>query len=88
VFPRWLVGLAGRPVPIMLAVVPASVVSVFVTSASLGLLTDPAFLSLLGTGGTAAAPMLLWPLWGVALGAATVAYHLRRRGRCPRCGRR
>jgi hypothetical protein len=88
VFPRWLVGLAGRRVPIMLAVVPASVVSVFVTSASLSLLTNGAFLSLLGTGGSAAAPMLLWPLWGVALGAATLAYHLRRRGRCPRCGRR
>ena len=26
-------------------------------------------------------------LWGVALGAATYAYYLRRRGRCPWCGR-
>jgi hypothetical protein len=88
VFPRWMVGLAGRRVPVMLAVVPASVVAVMVTSASLGLLTSGRFLSLAGTGGLATAPMLLWPLWGVALGAATLAYHLRRRGRCARCGRR
>jgi hypothetical protein len=32
-------------------------------------------------------PMLVWPLWGVSLGAATLAYHLRRRGPCRRCGR-
>jgi hypothetical protein len=88
VFPRWMVGLAGRRVPVMLAVAPASVVAVMVTSASLGLLTSGRFLSLAGNGGLATAPMLLWPLWGVALGAATLAYHLRRRGRCARCGRR
>ena len=28
VFPRWMIGLAGRRVPIALAVVPASLVSV------------------------------------------------------------
>lgn len=33
------------------------------------------------------APELLWPLWGVALGTATLAYYYRRRGRCPHCGR-
>jgi hypothetical protein len=32
-------------------------------------------------------PELFWPVWGGALGAATLAYHLRRRGRCPHCGR-
>jgi hypothetical protein len=32
-------------------------------------------------------PMLTWLPWGLALGAATYAYHLRRRGRCGRCGR-
>jgi hypothetical protein len=87
VFPRWLPGLAGRRVPVMLAVVPASLVAVMVTSASLGLLTSGRFIALIGTGGLAVAPMLLWPLWGVALGAATLAYYLRRRGRCPTCGR-
>jgi hypothetical protein len=32
-------------------------------------------------------PVLLWPLWGLALAAATLAYYLRRRGRCRSCGR-
>lgn len=31
-------------------------------------------------------PGTLWPLWGVALGAATYAYYLRRRTRCRDCG--
>jgi hypothetical protein len=30
-------------------------------------------------------PTLLWPLWGLALGAATVAYADRRRGACRAC---
>jgi hypothetical protein len=32
-------------------------------------------------------PALLWPLWGPALGAATLAYHLRRRDACRHCNR-
>jgi hypothetical protein len=35
----------------------------------------------------ALAPELLWPLWGVALAAATLAYYYRRRGMCIQCGR-
>jgi hypothetical protein len=87
VVPRWIVGLAGRRVPVMLAVVPASLVSVLVTSASLGLLSSGDLLGEAGTGGLAVAPMLLWPLWGAALATATLAYYLRRRGRCEVCGR-
>jgi hypothetical protein len=34
----------------------------------------------------ALAPELLWPLWGAALGAATLAYYCRRRGKCRHCG--
>ena len=30
-------------------------------------------------------PALLWPVWEFALGAATLAYHLRRRGPCRHC---
>ena len=33
------------------------------------------------------APELLWPLWGGALGAATLAYYYRRRGKCEHCSR-
>ncbi|MEU8300810.1 hypothetical protein AB0C04_26435 [Micromonospora sp. NPDC048909] len=87
-FPRWMVGLAGRPVPVRLAVIPASVVAVAVAAATVGLVGTPDFWSMAGEGFTAAsAPMLLWPVWPVALGAATYAYHLRRRGGCTRCGR-
>lgn len=86
-FPRWMVGLAGRRVPVMLAVVPASLVTVAVAAASLGFFATPDFLRLMGELDGAAAPMLLWPLWSVALGGATLAYYLRRRGVCARCGR-
>ena len=74
--------------PIRLATVPAGLVAVSVTSASIGFLTADGFLTMF-TGGLSLAtlPMVLWPLWGVALGAAAVAYHLRRRGACAVCGR-
>lgn len=79
VFPRWIPVLAGRRVPPALAVVPASVVAVCVTAAG------KTFVRLAGTSDMAAGAglggylMVLFPLWGVALGAATLAYHLRRR---------
>ena len=100
VFPRWVPFLRGRRVPITLAVVPASLISVLVTAAGLMFVR----LMLVGTPGdsfnffgeaklslgenwAALAPELLWPIWGAALGAATLAYYYRRRGRCGRCGR-
>ncbi|RAO26613.1 hypothetical protein PSN13_06641 [Micromonospora saelicesensis] len=86
-FPRWMVGLAGRRVPVKLAVVPATLVAISVTAASLGLLSNPKFWELTGGLSITGAPMLLWPVWGVALGVAAYAYHLRRRGACRRCGR-
>ncbi len=87
VFPRWAVGLAGRPVPVRLATVPASLVALFVTAAAVGFLTTDGLLTMF-TGGPSLAtlPMLFFPLWGVALGAAALAYHLRRRGGCRTCG--
>ncbi|MEV6810612.1 hypothetical protein [Micromonospora sp. NPDC051296] len=86
-FPRWMVGLAGRRVPVRLAVVPAAVVAVAVLAASMGYLGSPNFWALAGGLSMAAAPILFFPLWGLALGAAAYAYHLRRRGACGRCGR-
>ncbi|WP_406075268.1 hypothetical protein [Micromonospora sp. NBC_01638] len=86
-FPRWMLGLAGRRVPVKLAVVPATLVAIAVTAATLGLLSNPEFWQLTHGFSLAGAPMLLWPFWGVALGAATYAYHLRRRGACQRCAR-
>jgi hypothetical protein len=86
VFPRWMLGFAGRPVPVKLAVVPATIVAVFVTSASLGLATAGAFAQLAGDSAALVAPMALWPVWGPALAAATLAYYLRRRPACRACG--
>jgi hypothetical protein len=92
VFPRWIPFLAGRRVPPALAIVPASLVTVAVTVASVSVLRGVAAeggveLELGPDSWGPAGPILLWLPWGVALGAATVAYHLRRRDRCRRCGR-
>ncbi|MGH3085802.1 MAG: hypothetical protein ACRDSJ_00620 [Rubrobacteraceae bacterium] len=95
VFPRWVPLLSERRVPIPLAVVPASLVSVLVGAAGVMFVR----LTLFGTfrlgertlaldeNWAALAPELLWPLWGAALGAATLAYYYRRRGACGHCGR-
>ena len=93
VFPRWIPGLHGRRVPPALAIVPASVVSLLVTSAGLmflrfgwdGTLGD----AVPGDDSNIAAwlPEMFWPLWGVALALATYAYAVRRREPCERCGR-
>jgi hypothetical protein len=94
IFPRWIPLLGGRRVPLWLPVIAAIVVSVLVTSAGVmfirleltGTLSDAfAFGSKLSW--VALAPELLWPVWGVALAAATLAYYYRRRGRCEHCGR-
>lgn len=77
-FPRWLPGLAGRRVPVPLAVVPAGLVSVLVTATGLSVVTDPGMFADLRAGEWVHLPSLLWPVWGVALGAATLAYYLRR----------
>jgi hypothetical protein len=94
VFPRWIPFLAGNRVPPAVAIVPASLVSILVTTAGLMFVR----LTLLGTIGraftfidvedwAALAPELLWPFWGVALAAATLAYYHRRRAPCIECGR-
>jgi hypothetical protein len=91
VFPRWIPFLAGRRVPPALAIVPATLVSLAVTVASIsiwrGVAAEGNGLELgpdsWGPGG----PILFWLPWGVSLGLATLAYHLRRRGRCGHCGR-
>ncbi|WP_157549954.1 NYN domain-containing protein [Nonomuraea candida] len=88
VYPRWIWFRAGRPVPPMLAVVPASIVSLIVLSAGL------TYWRLRMVHGfddwdmwATWATSLVWPLWGIALAVATLAYHLRRRGGCQVCGR-
>jgi hypothetical protein len=86
-FPRWVPGLAGKRVPIRLATVPATLVAIFVTPAVAFLATGNIVQAVDGELDGAALPMLLWPFWGVALGPAALAYHLRRRPACTDCGR-
>lgn len=91
VFPRWTLGLAGKRVPPAVAIIPAGLVAILVTEAGLMFVR----LTLNGTfdeefsGGNWATvgPELTWPVWGVALGLATLAYYFRRRGQCAACGR-
>ncbi|MFF2620177.1 hypothetical protein [Oerskovia jenensis] len=89
VFPRWIPGLAGRRVPVALAVVPASVVTVAILPAGLSMIKGLLEMSPSEVVGNWAAfgPGVLWPLWSVALGVATAAYATRRRGTCRVCGR-
>ncbi len=99
VFPRWIIGLAGRRVPIALAVVPAALVSVVVLGGGIvswsGIPQVLANAQSIGMGPTEVrgailiqlGPTLLFPLWGVALAVATLGYYFRRRGPCKVCGR-
>ncbi|MBO3731962.1 hypothetical protein [Glycomyces niveus] len=88
IFPRWMIGLRGKRVPPMLAVVPATLVSVLVASAG-GMYIR----IVVARGGVTAStwplelPETLWVVWGAALFVAAMAYHQRRRGRCGTCGR-
>jgi hypothetical protein len=71
-----------------MVIVPASIAAVLVTNAGLMFwrmtLTEGFVLGntrlTLEDDWAALAPELLWPVWGAALGAATLAYYLRRRG--------
>ncbi|TDE56432.1 hypothetical protein E1295_10830 [Nonomuraea mesophila] len=74
VFPRWVPVLRGRPVPVALPVVVGGAVAGACCLASPGLTVNA-----VERGEPWA--LLLWPypLWGVLLGAAVLAYGLRRR---------
>jgi hypothetical protein len=90
VFPGWVVFLRGKRVPMALAIIPATFVSILVTSAGImfiRLAVDGSFPFMNGGWGTFL-PEMFWPLWGISLGLATLAYYYRRRGTCAYCGRR
>ena len=94
VFPRWMIGLAGRQVPNALAVVPASIVSVLLIVGGIGIWSGLAQMvaRLVSSGAEdieitraiifVVGPTLLFPVWGVALAVATLGYYYRRRGPC------
>jgi len=97
VFPRWMIGLARRRVPIALAVVPASLVSVLLAVG--GIVIWSALPQMVARAGEAkdigivggivvgVGPTLLFPVWGMALAVATLGYYYRRRRPCSVCGR-
>jgi hypothetical protein len=99
VFPRWMIGLGGRRVPIALAVIPASLTAVLLIVGGIGIWVDlpgmAANAAAAGAEGTVlvgelifqVGPTLLFPLWGAALAVATLGYYYRRRGPCGVCGR-
>jgi hypothetical protein len=87
-FPRWLPMIGDRRVPPMLAVLPAGVISILAFNAGLAFWRDSVQRYLRGE------PWYpidvigqLWPIWGISLALATIAYYGRRRGRCNMCGR-
>ncbi len=98
-FPRWMIGLAGRRVPVALAVVPASIASVLLVVGGAGIWSGlgQMIANMAASGAKASeipgaiifqvGPTLLFPVWGVALAAATLGYYYRRRGPCSVCGR-
>ncbi|MCX5584966.1 NYN domain-containing protein [Streptomyces erythrochromogenes] len=81
VWPRWVPFKAGRPVAPATAIVPALLVSVVAVPG--GLMMIRAGNQPFGWGTNY--PAMLWVVWGAALGAATLAYYLRRRGTCGYC---
>jgi hypothetical protein len=99
VFPRWMIGLAGRRVPIALAVIPASLASVLLIVGGIGIWSNLAQMvanaaaagiegnELIGEIIFVLGPTLLFPVWGLALALATLGYYYRRRGPCNVCGR-
>jgi len=99
VFPRWMIGLAGRRVPIALAVVPAALASVLLIVGGISIWSglDQMVANLAAAGAEEMeisgaivfqlGPTLLFPVWGAALAAAALGYYYRRRGPCSACGR-
>ncbi len=92
VFPRWMFGLAGRRVPIALAVIPAAIVSVLLIVGGIAAWSGWSQMAInaAATGldmGVVVGPVAFFPLWGATLAVATLGYYYRRRGPCSVCGR-
>jgi len=94
IFPHWFPFIGGKRVPILLAVIPASIISIALTSA--GFVFTVGFIAvtlhfvtvdniLLNNIWGTVGPMVFWIPWGVSLGLATIAYYYRRRDKCSKC---
>jgi hypothetical protein len=87
-YPRWIPYLRGKRVRRRTAIIPASAVALRITSAGLMYLRWLALGRIdLTTDTWGLFVPEFWPLWGGAIGSATLACHLRRRGLCRHCGR-
>lgn len=87
-FPRWMVGLAGRRVPVTLAVVPATLVAMALVGMGRSVLVQFWQLGGVEPGmGSHAVAFGAMPLWGLALAVAALAYAVRRRAACAVCER-
>lgn len=82
----WVPVAGGRPVPVGLAMWPASVVAALLLPAGVSMVRAAvsgtgigAVLGDITANWAAVGTTFLWPLWSVALAAATLAYVLRRR---------
>ncbi|MFI9719867.1 NYN domain-containing protein [Streptomyces sp. NPDC052396] len=82
VWPRWVWRKAGRPVAPAVAIVPAALVSAVLIPGGIMMIRGGIQPEGWGTN----VPAMFWIVWGAALGAATLAYYLRRRGTCGYCG--
>jgi hypothetical protein len=91
IFPRWCLFLAGKQIPIWFVMVPATLMSAIITITALKL--SPQIISMMINGSITSenwghfVPFLSWLPWGISLGMATLAYYLKRRGRCKHCGK-
>lgn len=86
--PFWMVGLAGRRVPVPLAVVPAALVSLALVGMGRGVFVQVWAMGEISAG--LASHLVVFatmPVWAAALAVATAAYALRRRAECGVCGR-
>lgn len=72
-WPYWVPGLRGRPVPPAVAIAPAAAMAYLFTIASV-----PFVLLGIRSGHVELLPVFPFYVWGPALGAATLAYALRR----------
>ena len=89
IVPGWVPVIGKRRIPPGLAIVPASLMAIVIASACVAFVRGVLLGEMpfgIGDWGVVG-PTLLWPVWGAALGVATLAYYYRRRGRCRLCGR-
>lgn len=82
VWPRWVLGLAGKRVPPAFPITFASVVTLALVW-SVGQFFRPS----LWNSAMLTSPFTVFPLWAVGLGLATLAYYFRTRPACRVCGR-